>query len=330
MPPAKNSKPKLSIILLAPANYERIQKVISCYRAQTVVKEIELVIATSDRTELHFPEEEMRSFHSHQVVEIAETKYQGVYKSAAIAIAKADVIVFGEDHSFPLVTWAAALIERHKGPWAAVGPRIANPNPNTRRGFSWAQSYMEYGLWVTGERGGQSDYLAGHNSSFKKKILLAYGESLPYMLESEYILFEDIRRNGHKLFFEVKAVTRHLNFEKFVPLMRVRYLVGRQFAASRTPRWSWTTKLAYILGSPLIPMVRLVRIIQMMKTNNEPPKISIYIFGSLVINLIPDFFGQLMGYAFGLGNATEELFPLEFHRGKYLIDKDVLQSICTK
>ena len=326
MPERKNSKAKLSIILVTPNSYDTIQKVIACYKAQTVAKEIELVITVPISSEFHLHEEDMLSFHSYQVVEIERVRNLGVYKAAAIAKAKADVIVFGEDHSFPLKNWAEMLIERHKEDWVAVGPQIVNPNPEIS--LTVAASYMEYGPWLDNKSGGQVDFLAGHNSSFKKKFLLEYEDSLPHMLGSEYILFQDLRRKGHKLYFETGAVTRHLNFEKLIPYISVCIFAGRQFGGVRASSWKWPTKLIYFLGSPLIPFVRLIRIIKMMKRNNCPQIFSLSLIATLMINLTFDALGQMIGYAFGIGNATEKLFPYEFHRTIYIEDKENLDSLC--
>lgn len=322
----KSSKPKLSIILLTPDSYETIRKVIGCYRAQSVVSEVELVIAAPKGSNVIPPEDDMRPFHSYRVLEVESNRNTSVLKAAAIAAASADVIVFGEDHSYPLENWAETLLERHRGPWVAVGPRIQIPN--SKRAISWTQAYMEYGPWISDENGGPSDYIAGHNSSFKRQALLDYGGKLADMLQSEYILFQDLRRKGNQLYFEPKAVTRHLNFEKIPPCLRVSFFAGRQFAAWRTHNWSWSSRLTYILGAPLIPVIRLVRIIQMMKRNGKPARISLPLLGLLLINLCADGLGQLLGYSFGLGNATADLYPFEFHRSRHLIDKGVLDTLC--
>ena len=322
----KSSKPKLSIILLTPDNYETIRKVIQCYKAQTVVNTVELVIAAPKGSAVTLLPGELQPFHSYQVVEVESNKNSSILKAAAIVAANADVIVFGEDHSYPFANWAETLIKRHGEHWVAVGPRIEVPN--SKRPISWTQAYMEYGPWLGKDDGGKSDYIPGHNSSFKRQALVAYGDKLADLLQSEYILFQDLRRSGKQLFFEPEAVTQHLNFEKIFPCLRVSYFAGRQFAAWRTNNWNWSSKLTYILGAPLIPMVRMVRIIQMMRRNRMPASISPSLFGLLLINLIADGFGQLMGYSFGLGNATAELYPFEFHRTNHLIDKGVLDSIC--
>ena len=324
MPKVKNTKANLSIILLTPDNYESIRKVIACYETQTIAKEIELVIAIARPSELNIDEKDMLSFHSYQVVKTDGSKNVGTYKADAVSKAQADVIVFGEDHSFPLKNWADVLLKRHEGPWAAVGPRIVNPNP--KKSITWVQSHTEYGSWLDEREGGESDFLPGHNSSYKKKYLLEYGDNLPNMLQSEYILFIDVRRKGHKLFYETGAVTRHLNFEMLFPLLRVCFLSGWQFAGARTFLWNWPRKLFYVGGSPLIPVVRFVRIIKILKRGNNVEGISLSLVALLMINLIADALGQLMGYAFGIGNATVDLFPYEFHREKYVVDKDMLNN----
>ena len=44
------------------------------------------------------------------------------------------------------------------------------------------------------------DYLPGHNSSYKRDVLLGYGDRLESMMESETVLHWDLRAKGHRLY----------------------------------------------------------------------------------------------------------------------------------
>ncbi len=147
-------------------------------------------------------------------------------------------------------------------------------------------------------------------------------------MNSEYTLFQDFRQRKKKLYFEKEARIRHLNFEKLLPLMKTSFYAGRNFAAFRSRNWNLLKKLVYFFGSPLIPVVRSKRIIEMMMANQRPEKITFSIFGYLVINLVTDSLGQVLGYALGIGSTKEKLFPFEFHRSKFLKDDSILDEIC--
>jgi hypothetical protein len=72
----------------------------------------------------------------------------------------------------------------------------------------------------------------------------------------------------------------------------------------------------------------MIRIIQMMKRNGKPARLSFSLLGLLAFNLLADGLGQLLGYTFGLGFATTDLYPFEFHRTRHLVDQGVLEAIC--
>jgi len=44
------------------------------------------------------------------------------------------------------------------------------------------------------------DYLPGHNTSYKRELLLGYGADLDSMMEGETSLHWDLRSKGHKLY----------------------------------------------------------------------------------------------------------------------------------
>jgi len=92
------------------------------------------------------------------------------------------VVAFTEDHSFPTPVWAEALIARHREPWAAVGPAFLNGNPQTLR--SWTNLLIEYGPWLDPLEAGVRDHIPPHNSSYKRDLLLAYGDELQGLVEA--------------------------------------------------------------------------------------------------------------------------------------------------
>src|SRR5437588_133855 len=81
---------------------------------------------------------------------------------------------------------AQALLAAHRGPWAAVGPVVRNANPSTS--VSWADFLIGYGPWCDPAPAGDLDHLPGHNSSYKRAILLDYGSELEGLLEAESVL----------------------------------------------------------------------------------------------------------------------------------------------
>ena len=58
-----------------------------------------------------------------------------------------------------------------------------------------------------------------------------------------------------------------------------------------------------------------------------PPKRSLHVDGCLPVMLVGlalDGVGQMLGYAFGVGNAVEEVAKVEAHRARHITERDRL------
>ncbi|MDH4208637.1 MAG: hypothetical protein OEV76_07170, partial [Anaerolineae bacterium] len=254
-----HNPPAMSVVLMTPDCYETIDRAMAHLLAQSLRDQLEIVIVAPSIDKLEADEAALSAFHSHQVVEVGEIKAVGEANAAGARRARAPVVAFVEEHSYPNAGWAEALIEAHREPWAAVGPVVGNANGDSLVG--WADFLVGYGPWLDPARAGIRDFLPGHNSSYKLERLLDYGPGLEGMLESETILHQDLRRRGQQLYQDARARIFHLNFEKLAIWIPAQYCSGRAFAAQRAEHWPLTRRLLYFVGGPVIPLVRLKRIL---------------------------------------------------------------------
>ncbi len=312
--------PALSVILVTPDRYETIRETIRHLRAQTVKDKLEIVIVAPSLQRLDINKSELNEFLSFRVVESGSIKHFANARATGVHEARAPVVVFVEDHSFPGTTWAEALIKAHRQPWAAVGPVICNANPGSL--MSWTNLLIEYGPWLDPTEAGMVDHLPGHNSSYKRKILLDYGPALEVMLEAESILHWDLRAKGHQLCLEPAAKTYHLNFSSVVPSIGLRFNVGRLFGSTRSRNWSFLRRFLYVTGAPLIPFVRLSRLWRELRRPGRPKRLMPHILPMVVAALVVDGFGEMIGYALGMGKAGENISIMESHRYHYLNKQD--------
>lgn len=161
------------------------------------------------------------------------------------------------------------------------------------------------------------DDLPGRNSSYKRALLLEYGTELEAMLEMETILHWDLRAKGHQLYLEPAAKTYHQNITRLSPFLREQFYVGRVFAASRARRWSPCWRLLYIGGAPLIPPIRLWRILCELRRSGWARPLLPGILPALITGLVVSAVGEMIGYALGAGHASQRLCVLEFHRDQH-------------
>lgn len=312
--------PELSVIVLTPDTYQTIRKTIRRLRAQNMKDRIEIVIVAPSAESLGLETSDVEEFCRVRIVEIGVMTSTAKARVAGIRGAGAPVVAFVEDHSFPAHGWAEALIQAHRQPWAAVGPVMANANPDSL--VSWANLIIEYGEWLDPSPAGVRDHLPGHNGSYKRSILLEYGPALEDLMEAESILQWDLRAKGHQLYLDPAVKTYHQNFSAMFSWIPLRFHGGRLFAASRAHRWSPWKRCVYAASAPLIPFVRLRRLVRELRRPGRKRDLLPRILPVLIAGLVLDGAGELVGYAFGAGSAIRRLTDMEFHRSRYLTKRD--------
>jgi glycosyl transferase family 2 len=308
-------KPDLSVVIPTD-RFETIERVVATLRRQGASGSIELVVVAPSAQALSGHEGGLEGFHSTRVVE-AKTASLPRARAAGVRAATSDVVAFAESHSFPEPGWAEALIAAHAGPWAAVGPAMVNPH--STGGAGWAKFLVDYGQWVPPVAPGPVDDLPGHNSSYKRVLLLDYGAELERMLAAEWFLHEDLRRRGYTLYLEPAAMSRHISVTRLVPSIVEWFHYSRGFATSRSRGWPRRRRVLYVAGSPLIILVRLRRVIAAIRRTGQARLIP-RALPPAVLALAGSAAGELVGYAVGGGEGAEGTSEYELHRERYADD----------
>ncbi len=303
--------------MLAADSYPTIRTVVESLCVQGPADRLELVIATPDPSAFEVPGHVVEALGGVEVVQ-GDLEALPQARAATVRAARAPVVVFGETHSFPEPGWAEALIEAHAGPWAVVGPEILNANPGSA--VSWSNLLLDYGPFVARATARPVTHLMGHNSAYKRDVLLAYGPGLESLLISDTVLNDDLLARGHSLFYEPAARTRHLNVTRLRPWLSERLDAGRVFAAERARSWPPRRRVVYAVGSPLIPVVRTTRALRDAR-RVEPRRRGFmpWILPALLIGTLVSAAGEFLGYALGASERSQQrLYSKEIHRARHV------------
>jgi hypothetical protein len=313
----------ISVVIATPDSFDVIRHTISYLARQTIRHSLEIVIVAPSRAQLKLNEtplpDPLTKLMQVQIVEVGTIHSIGRANAAGIRHATAPVIALAEDHCFPDPQWAENLIRAHRGPWAAVGPAVRNANPKSA--VSWADLLIGYGPWLWPATARELDFLPGHNTSYKRAHLLAYGEELEPMMEAETLLHWDLRKNGHRLFIDPSAQVAHINFSLWQSWLPVQFYNGRLFAGARVRKMALWQRVLFVAGSPAIPGLRLWRIWTNLRCGEQRRRF-LSCLPALVIGLILDGVGQLVGYAAGVGRAVDQVARFEFYRLRHIRDED--------
>src|SRR5208282_5853333 len=312
--PAMVSLPAMSVVVITPDRYNTVSTVLRHLKAQSIKRQLELVIVAPATDAIPLDAPELQGFHNVQVVPFAAiVSSPAAARVAGVRAARAPVVAFVEDHSFPQPGWAEALVTAYDGPWAAVGPTVGNANPGSA--ISWANLMIEYAPWLDAAVPEAVEHLPGHNSSYKRALLLDYGDSLEAMLEAESILHWDLRAKGFQLRLEPAARTLHMNYSTAPASMRLRFHAGRIFAAARARSWPISRRLAYGGAAPLIPAVRLRHILAQVSWRHRATLPSSTL-PALLMLLACDAAGEMAGYLLGAGSEAQRAGKFEFHANR--------------
>ncbi len=307
----RSGEPALSAIVVIPDRYETVEYTMSRLQAQSAAEQIEVVFVMPAYQQLALDESRFKCFHSWQVVEVGTVTFKARAFAAGIRHARAPVVALTEDHSFPDARWAEVFITAHRQPWAAVGPAMCNGNPDTM--LSWADFYQAYGKWTPPVLSGPVHQLPGHNSSYKRDILLALGEKLEILMQAESVLHRQLIGQGYELMLESGTCTTHLNFASWSSWIPAKYHTGREFAATWSHSWSWPRRLLFTVASPLIPWIRLWHIQKNVRRGHSVGFL-VRLLPILFAGMTVEGFGQMLGYVAGPGSSSEKIAMYEYHR----------------
>jgi hypothetical protein len=247
----------LSVILVLGERRDRAAGALRSLLAQSVVGRMEVLLFDLAPGE---PPPLPGSDHpAVRCVRLPPDKLFSAAKAQGVRAAAAPVVAFFEEHCRAHPGWAEALLAAHEGPWAAVGAEVHNGNPEVA--ISRFIELINYGPWMAPAPRREHGMLPGHNSSFKRGLLLAYGAELDDLLRAEIVLHTRLHRDGHRLLLEPAARFSHINEGTLASAMRGRLLWNRVYGCTRarTFRWPLARRLFYVAATFATPFYSLAR-----------------------------------------------------------------------
>jgi hypothetical protein len=190
--------PSLTVVTVTIDCYETLRTTIRHLAVQTIHQRIELLICAPSRGELQLDEQEMQPFHSFRIFESGHGGTIVAAKVPAVHAARAPVVIFAEDHSFPEPTWAEQLVDAHAHRAVAAGPQIRNASPQSM--MSWADLFLGFGPRVEPLPHGPIARLPWHNSAYDREVLVSLGDELEAMIENEGLLHERLCAEGKQMY----------------------------------------------------------------------------------------------------------------------------------
>ena len=321
---SRPEKPSLSVILPTIDGLWRIDRTITHLEAQTARSELEVLVVAPSVELLGLDRDLSEAFFDFRILDVGEIQSLSEVKAVAVADARSDLVVFAEDHSWPDPDWAAAIIEAHASGYAAVGPKVRNANPGSI--LSWANYLACFGRWSDKSQAGEVLQTPWHNSSYRRKDLVACGSDLPRLLAVEGVLQDKLRERGHRLFLLPEVTTDHVNISRFGSWLRQSFWGGKLYGGARSVGESWGAlrRIIYIAGSPLIPLLRFKRMLPELRRFQEQTHLLPRVIPALALSFAIHAIGEASGYAFGIGSAGDRYIEFEARRFEAISHQDLV------
>jgi len=312
----------MSVIIFTPAGFEHIGQIVKHLAVQTVSQKLELVIIHMAGSAVNVPAGYQAAFGQVIWVPIESRDDLGKVRAAGARASTGPIIAFAEDHAFPEPTWAEHFLEAHEGSWAAVGPSFANGNPASQ--ISWADYMLNFGTFADVSVSGVTTLLPWHNISYKRDVLLGYGERLAELLSVEGNLLSDLQAQNQKIYMEARSKIRHVNISLGSFFVDEHLAAGRLFGGMRAVqnRWPGWRRLGYAGAVPLLALVRFWRLWPHLQRVNAKQPILPKVLPFLFLGLGLHSLGEGWGYLFGVGTAMQRKGEFEYFRYKFLSPSD--------
>ncbi len=307
-----STDPLLSVVIVAGDQRERYRWTIESVLKQQMIDKMEvLIMDCGAEGSIPLPgmgHPSIRHIRCHEGTLLDEARTDAAH------LARAPIVAFLTEHSYAMAGWAEALVGAHEGPWAAVGGEIYNGNSSD--GFSDATYVMGHLRWLPPAFPGEIEMLPAQDTSYKREVLLSYGDDLHKFLLAEPLFHRKLRMDGHHLYLEPNVKSIH-TYTATLETLGIFFNWSRCFGGSLSGILGWGNRrrLLYLISTPIRPWARILRMFAFL-AQKAPRRLWSFIPGVPIIALAQyaAVIGEAAGLLFGIGEA-EKRFSTSHIRG---------------
>lgn len=224
-------------------------------------------------------------------------------RAAGVDRASGELVAVIEEHCRVPAGWLRAIRESFAAEDAAIGGPILDDAWSRRS--DWVVYFSEYHNYLPPWPDGPRTMLNGANTVYRRSLLLKHRDALSQGYW-EVELHPRLEREGRMRGLQ-RLGAHHTGPFRFGYYLRQRFLLARVWGAMQRNQGSGAKRLFYLVFAPLFPFLLLARIANRVRQSGR------YLtqFTRTLPLLVPVAFayvaGEWSGYAFGFGNALEEV-----------------------
>lgn len=303
--------PDYSVVLVVGTQRARAGLALESLLAQEGIERTEVLLFDRAEGSPDLPGTDHPSVRLHR---LPPTAVFSAARTTAVHLARAPFVGFLEEHCRAKPGWIMSLLRAHQGPWSAVGSEVHHGNGT----FSISRliGIMNYYPWLAPTTSGEHEMLPGHNSSFRREVLLSYGDDLERLLRADVSLFQQLVADGHRLFLESDAKFEHINETSLRSIVKGYFFWHRGYGVerARVHNWSSARRALYVAATPLIPFYFVAKLV-MQLNKVRPDLVAEALIGTpkILVAQLASASGQALGLVFGPGDTEARFTDYELN-----------------
>lgn len=223
----------------------------------------------------------------------------GIKRSTGKIIAITDSTCIPDQH------WICSVLKAHESSHPVIGGAVEIDSCD--RLVDWAAYFCEYGQFMHPLTEGVVGELPGNNLSFKRAALERGKEFVRDGFWKTYWC-QRLKEEGIQLVSAPSIVVRYRKTFTLLPFLVRRFHHGRCFAGMRVARASTLKRAFYVAGTPLLPLLFLVRLTKVVATKRRYLRQFALSFPIALLAIVSWSFGELLGYVVGTGTSCARVY----------------------
>ena len=257
------TQPRLSLILVSPYGWSDLVMALPGIRAQTIARDIELILAAKPGVFPADVADRIDGIHSVKLVETENLIPRGAAVADAVPHASAPFVGTHENHAFCEPETYENILASMNDKTGAIAPVYYCLNSDAD--WAAATSVVTHGHCsapVTGESG---PLLVLHSAIYPKEVL----EPRAHLFRNEANLHEQLYNEGFEVRFLPGTVNWHTEAGKPSMAYGIADLNGYMYGWNRSRDWSLGQKLVRAAALPAIAAISVKRFLGMLLTMED-------------------------------------------------------------
>lgn len=246
------ARPELSVVI---GSNNALGSIRECLSALAAQRDAEIIIV--DNSTDGTAEVIKREFPHLKLISAPGAALMPELWEAGIRQSNGEIVAITTSHFVPRLDWVEQILRAHDSPYTGIGGAIENdPQADLT---CWAIYFCRYSQFMLPFAEREVQHFAGDNASYKRRALELCEQTRRDGFW-ETLVHIEFAKMGLPMLLTPAIIVQHQKSFDVRGFIKQRFEHGKQFGASRVCRISLPRRCAYILLSPLIPVVFLLRI----------------------------------------------------------------------